>query len=753
MNIKKSSIFLTVYITLYILVMRIVPEDLVKLVQNIFSIIGLIYAIHIMVNSLKNHRENLLYRFFLLLAPIFCILGDIMWVYTSEVKKIEVGILNVSSSFYILNNLALVIAVFFLIKKYTKRWDGIKMVVEISILAGILGYLAWGLFLGLIFPKLVITKFVDIEYLIQLFYVCSNFLILFGLSVFFIFNKNYLKYRVNKIEAFGFFIWFCTDLFYVYLEIHDMYSDNRIINLFWPLALLMLAISTTESKEELDIDIEENSLEMLNNLYIILFILVVIFYAFDNSVPIMALIPIFGMRFLLSKYMKVFEFNEELTVKYRENNEKLFKIANIDPLTTLFNRRKLVEELEQLVERNGEEIKSALLFIDLDRFKNINDWHGHEVGDKVLIETAKRLKRNTTEKDIVARQGGDEFIILLNDIKGENEVLERAIKIVQDFRIPFVFEKDKIIQTSISMGGAIYPTDSTDHYTLMKFADISLYKAKSQGKNKVVMYNNKMEVEQNRRLEIESRLYEALDKKELMLYYQPQIDTVTKNVIGMEALIRWKNKELGGFVSPMEFIGIAEENGFILSIGDFVIEQAAKDIKYINETYNLDIKVGINVSPKQFHTSEMTYDIEKAIEEHGLKPNWIDIEITESLAMNNEEKVMVKLHKLKNVGVKISIDDFGTGYSSLSYLKRFPVDTLKIDIEFIRGIAKNHQDYKIVKAITAMCKELEIKTIAEGVEEEEQFNILKELKCDQIQGYYFSKPLPIGDIEEKFFKR
>lgn len=751
MNLVNSLYFFMGYMASYILLIKYIPGNYMSLIQNLYSIGGIIFAITVMIFALIKNRDNMGYRVMLILGSTWWLLGDITWSYTTIVMESEVSFFHMSTFFYALSNFSLAASIYMLIKKFTRKWDGIKITMEVSILGGIWGYLAWGLFFDSYISEVISSKF-DSQYLLQFFYVFSDFLIIFGLLIFYLFNKNYLKFSINRIEALGFAMWFCTDLTYSYMEIHNLSLENSSFDLLWPISLMIIGISTLESKRGVREREEENNLNVMNHAYLIVFVIVVALYMVDKKVPILAIIPIFLFRFVLSKYMKVFEENEKLNIRYRESNEVLFRIANIDPLTNLFNRRKLIEELEGLAERNGDQIKSALLFVDLDRFKNINDWHGHEVGDKVLIEAAQRLRSNTGEKDLVARQGGDEFVVILNDVRDEKDVQEKAARIVKSFREPFVISEDKVIQSSVSLGSAIFPTDAADHYALMRFADISLYKAKSEGKNRLVMYNDKMEVEQNRKFEIESRLYEALNKNEMMVYYQPQIETATQKIIGMEALLRWKNPELGGFVSPGEFIGIAEENGFILNIGDFVIQQASKAIKYINETYGRDIKVAINVSPKQFHTSEMTYDIERAIEEYGLKPSWIDIEITESLAMNNEEKVMIKLQKLKKVGINLSIDDFGTGYSSLSYLKRFPVDTLKIDIEFVRGITKNNQDFKIVKAIIAMCNELDIKTIAEGVEEVEQYEILKSLNCDQIQGYYFSKPLPLEEIEERFFK-
>ncbi|WP_455539466.1 putative bifunctional diguanylate cyclase/phosphodiesterase [Terrisporobacter sp.] len=475
-------------------------------------------------------------------------------------------------------------------------------------------------------------------------------------------------------------------------------------------------------------------------------------------------ISVLIFRRICLKYIDTFWINENLNKDYlimnetlsktlqevKSKNSELYSLANIDPLTSLPNRRNFVQYLDNLILKKNFSNIFAVLFLDLDRFKSINDWYGHDMGDKLLVATGQRLTNNLGSNDFVARQGGDEFVVILNNLKDKYEALEKSKILINTFRKPFIIDGIKV-NSSISIGISIYPLDAISRSDLMKFSDIALYSSKKFGKNTSCLYDNDMKKEEIRKLELESKLYDSISNNELSIYFQPQIDIKTEELIGVEALVRWNNPQLG-FISPSEFISIAEDNGFIINIGDWILENACKKIKYLNETYGKDIKVGVNVSPKQFITSNLNYSISNYINKYNLKPHWIDVEITENCAIQNEKKTLEKLLSLKKLGVQISVDDFGTGYSSLIYLKRYPLDTLKIAAELVTDINSNEENYNIVKAIISMCYDLNLNVIAEGVETKEQLDTLSALGCKEIQGYYFDKPLSFKELEDKYFK-
>ncbi|MGL4733209.1 MAG: putative bifunctional diguanylate cyclase/phosphodiesterase, partial [Fusobacteriaceae bacterium] len=434
-----------------------------------------------------------------------------------------------------------------------------------------------------------------------------------------------------------------------------------------------------------------------------------------------------------------------------QREDKFYNMASTDVLTGIYNRRKLIEELENLTEKKFKLDKFTLLFLDLDGFKNINDNYGHDTGDQLLKECAKRLVRSVGRNNFVARQGGDEFVIILKDESDREYISKKSQEILKNMEHEFVLN-GKTLKISMSIGAAVFPKDALNYRELMKCSGYALAKSKKNGKNQFQIYDEELQKHQIRKSLIETYIKNPQIKEELYILYQPQIDTKSGKLVGIEALLRWRNSELGE-VSPKEFIPIAEEVGAIHLIGKIVIEEASKTIKYINEKYGKNIKMGINVSPKQFFSEDILSTLEKNIEENGIDPKWLDIEITENTAMTNDSTLIVKLREMSRLGLTISIDDFGTGYSSLAYLKNYPVNTLKIAMDLVKDLNKgNKQDYQIVKAVTAMCKELGIETIAEGVENSENFQILKEMGCDRIQGYYFSRPIRLEDVEKDFLQ-
>jgi diguanylate cyclase (GGDEF)-like protein len=438
-----------------------------------------------------------------------------------------------------------------------------------------------------------------------------------------------------------------------------------------------------------------------------------------------------------------------IAIQHYKTKEKIKDMAYQDYLTGLPNRRLFNKTMGSILEISKQTMTEfSVLFIDLDRFKNINDIYGHDIGDLFLIEVAKRLKTCLRENDVIARIGGDEFTILLENSSFEMSE-EVANRIVKGLEKPFIIETIEIFVTP-SIGISLYPSHGKTSNELLKKADAAMYHAKNEGGNNYKFHDAALEMIMNERLTLENHLRKALENNEFTLYYQPKIELLTNKVMGVEALIRWKNSQLGT-VTPDKFIPIAEETGLIIPIGEWVIETACKQLKIWRDEGLEDLTMSVNLSIRQFFYPNLIASIENIIKETGIEPNLLDLEITESMTMDVELATNI-INDLKKLGVKISIDDFGIGYSSINYLKHFPVDYLKIDKTFINDVTHSVQSENFVNIILLMAQVLGFKVVAEGVETNDQLTILKRLNCNEVQGYLFSKPLT-SDKFKKFYEQ
>lgn len=429
----------------------------------------------------------------------------------------------------------------------------------------------------------------------------------------------------------------------------------------------------------------------------------------------------------------------------KDTRDQLNYLAYYDDLTGLPNRRLLVDRLQQAMkEADRDERLLAVMYVDLDLFKNVNDSLGHETGDILLKEAALRLKNCVRERDTVARFSGDEFTLVLSDLKHINNAINIAEKVIEDFSKPFHI-KDMSLCVTASVGITMYPFDNNDVEDLLRNADTAMYYAKDAGRNNFQFYNYEMTKRAERRLVMENDLRQALARNEFILLYQPQINTSNGSIEGMEALIRWLHPQRG-LVTPNQFIGVAEETGLIVPIGEWVLREACIQNQALQTLGLPPISVSVNVSARQFREPNLVHMVAQTLKDTGLDPALLNLEITESMLMINVDHTASMLEELSALGLTISIDDFGTGYSSLAYLKRFPISTLKIDRSFIRDIPENKDDMLITRAIINMADGLGIKTVAEGVETKAQLDFLKLHKCHQVQGYYFSKPVAYDEI-------
>lgn len=426
--------------------------------------------------------------------------------------------------------------------------------------------------------------------------------------------------------------------------------------------------------------------------------------------------------------------------KAQENH--IQHIAHHDALTNLPNRLLCMERLIltlQQSQRNNRKV--AVIFIDLDHFKNINDSLGHHVGDCVLVMAANRLSMSIRDGDTVSRLGGDEFVIILSNIDGAGQVME----ILEQRLLPLMRQPYDAggyeLHCTCSIGVSIFPEDGSDKDTLLKNADIAMYKAKEAGRNSFHFYTEEMHSKAMQRLSIETSLRKALERDELRLHYQPKLDAHTEKPCGLEALLRWQRSDTT-LISPMEFIPIAEETGLIIPIGKMVIRQACRQISQWNAEGLSCASLSINVSAVQLRDKRFVDDLVELVNEEGVSPDRIELELTETMLMEDAVRTIRVMETLKDKGFQFSIDDFGVGYSSLNYLHRFPIDRLKIDKSFVRGMLDRPADLAIIKAIIGLGHTLDMRVIAEGVENEEQFKALRASGCDEIQGYFISKPLP-----------
>jgi diguanylate cyclase (GGDEF)-like protein/PAS domain S-box-containing protein len=444
----------------------------------------------------------------------------------------------------------------------------------------------------------------------------------------------------------------------------------------------------------------------------------------------------------LTHYVSVFSDISQL----KESAKKLHDLAHHDTLTGLPNRLLLNARLEHTLQRAGRDGNHvAVLFLDLDNFKKINDSLGHPVGDYLLQQVAKRLLACVREDDTVARLGGDELTIVLGSMHDARFAAKVAQQILDALSEPFQLERQEVF-VSASIGISIYPQDGRDSTALLKNADAAMYVAKNEGRNRYHFYAEELTIRASKSLALETQLHRALEREEFLLHFQPQVSLRSGKIVGMEALVRWQHPEIG-LVPPAEFIPLAEENGLIGAIGKWVLRTACAQAKAWQNNGLSPVRISVNLSGRQLEQANIVQEVHDALQDTGLDPAYLELELTESAVMKRAEHAAEALDGLRALGTTVAIDDFGTGYSSLSHLKRFSVDRLKIDRSFVRDIPQDPNDVALARAIVALAKSLGLSVVAEGVETEAQRDLLTSINCDEMQGYLFSAPRPASELE------
>ncbi|WP_010095577.1 EAL domain-containing protein [Ornithinibacillus scapharcae] len=543
--------------------------------------------------------------------------------------------------------------------------------------------------------------------------------------------------------SFGFFIQIVTDTLYAFLLINNQYEFGSLIDPLWALAILVIGYSGfyVERKEEVETweftsqPKQGNNGLILNLSVIYLAILAMASTEWHLNVLIIGLI--LSIVAIVTRQIV-------MTKNHRLLLHDLWYHAYHDKLTGLHNRTSYLKDMDELINYSKEKKKNyAIMLLDFDRFKNINDTLGHGIGDQLLQECSIILKASISEEDRVYRVGGDEFIIITLDASEEN--CERiANTILNNFSKSIPVNNYQITITP-SIGISLYPYNGQSSELLLRNADMSMYLAKSEGRNQYKFYSSELSSRIARKMRIENELGDAISLGQLSLYYQPKVDLQTREIVGIEALLRWKHPDLG-YVSPDEFIPIAEETGLIVSIGDWVLTEACKQIKDWHQKGYDHLCMCVNVSVRQFQHKAFIQNIEKILHQTGVNPTDIELEITESIMQNLTDSTRI-LHELRRLGIKTSIDDFGTGYSSLSVLKTLPIDAIKVDRTFIQELSD--KDIAMVKTIMNIGFNLDLEVVIEGIEDEEHINTLLNISDERIlgQGYYFSKPLPPEKLE------
>lgn len=742
-----------------------------KIGGDAISIISIGIGAYLLFRTYKKAEGFGKYFWLFMYAGTQCyVIGECIWFYYESILKMDVPYPGWSDVFYLLTMLFHLLALVF--KLYEKRESItiLHFLLDVFIIMVVAITFSWQF---IMYPTITKIGSPNLLLLVSVGYPIMDLMLLAGLVSLFLSNKWILPVKTHSLILTAFLIQIFADTVYMVGTVHDTYLSGSFLDPLWALASLLLGISGIYSLKVEKNQILDDMNQPVEKLNIIRFLLSyitvcslfvclllsnesdILFFGFSVSVFLIMIRQVLTLFENASLVKQLTSLNEVLETKVIQRtrelsskNAQLEFLANFDYVSTLPNRRLFEELLREEIEKiKSKSEKLAVVFFDIDRFKMLNDTFGYYFGDKVIKSIGDRLRAYLLGNHIASRFGGDEFTLLVKNIWNTQEVMDFVNPIKQQISQPFMIDGSEIHLT-VSMGIALYPNDGETASDLIKNAEAAMSRAKKFGRNYCQLYTPDLLEESRKRLELENDLRKALENNQFEIHYQPQINVQTFEIVGAEALIRWMHPEKG-LILPGQFISIAEETGMIVPLGEWMIRSSCLHLKSWIEKGFPPIKVGVNLSVRQFEEHNLVEKIREIIQETGINPHYLTIEITESMAMSNAEHVMNKMKQLRNLGVQISMDDFGTGYSSLAYLKKFPIQTLKIAREFIKDLG-HFQNKAIVTTIITLAKNLHLNVIAEGVETEEQLSFLKQLNCNEIQGFIFSKPLPIHEFENLF---
>lgn len=717
--------------------------------------------------SILDKRSNKIQGILLLLCCFIWGAADFLWFISEDFVRANPTYIPLYYSLYVFPNIFFAIFLTHYIYKSHINWNIYQLIIDILAFCALGMLLLW----STIFSSMEFKVLFNFDHAFIAFYIFLDFYVLIEILIICLSKDFKIEFGFLLILV-GIFIFALTDFYYAFLSIDNEYTANTLVDITYILCLVLFSLGTFYDMIYPSSHKHQKQKERSQNLRKpdkIIFILLVLFsflyfidyLNFNSYIQIIMICVIYWVlstniranvldRLMLKTEKEINEYLEkqitERTKALNLANQNLEEISNRDVLTGLYNRRYLIYHLDNLISANEIE-NFALLYIDANRFKPINDSYGHAIGDKVLAALGNRFSSFCSAKCTPFRIGGDEFAVIIENYKDKLEISGIADKIFEILQLPISISP-YIFTLTASIGITLYPEDSTDKDVLIRYADIAMYEVKSSHHRNNYLFFDKNFIEKiNKKQEIEFLLQNADYDKEFMLFYQPQYNIESQKLVGMEALIRWQHPKKG-LISPSEFIQIAEETGMIIHIGEWVAETAFSQIKKWNETYSMNLKMSINISPVQIKNIGFIEWLEEKMKAEGIHAEWIDLEITESVAMISTNSIEKIFHFLNKMGIGISIDDFGTGYSSLSYIRKYNIDRLKIAKELIDAIAYDENAFLIVQAIIMMATGLNLKTISEGVENAEQLEILKRLGCNEVQGYIFGKPVPSDEFEK-----
>lgn len=728
-----------------------------------FQIIACLTSVVWLFNTFFKHKGTAKSFWLILgLGILSYLIGTLIWTFYEFVLKDSGEAHSLPGIFWICQNGIYFIALLVLMNKIRSHLLTIRFFLDMLIVMSVAMTFNWFFIMNPLInhASMLVFKLTDILYPIL------DLGVLVGVLSISAARNSIFNKPTSVLLISGFLIQIIADTIFSYLKVMNMYSVGSVNEPLWILSILLMGLSgiyhvPVVAKDEPIKRPKKGMLFRHSVPYLsVLFLSIYVIGSLHKDHPIMVglffciLLVILRQLFTLLENDKLVNdlnnLNEDLEVKVKERTDKLVETLNSmeqlayhDVVTGLPNRRFMEKRVSLAIDNKSGKRRIAFMLLDLDRFKHINDSLGHSYGDLLLKEVGKRLVQCLKPNEVVCRFGGDEYALLIENTSIQ-AIEKKALRILSTLRETFTIEGFELHITP-SIGISLFPDHGSDFEALLMKADTAMYKVKDKGKNHFMIYSGSMSMESM--MELESSLRKGLEREEFLLYYQPQISLITNEIVGVEALIRW-NKPGYGMVPPAKFIPLCEETGLIVPLGEKVLLEACKQSVLWQQKGISDLRIAVNISSLQFQDNDFIESVARIIKETGANPNNIELEITESIAMGTIEKTLAKLSFLKQMGFQIAMDDFGTGYSSLHYLSQFPIDRLKIDRSFISSLEKSEKDAAIVKLIVMMAKGLNFKVLAEGVEEESQKAFLNDIRCDEFQGYLFSRPLSVEDCEQ-----